>query len=167
MVNKVDFENLRGSFSKAMGALKPNAKQVDVNKYMEKFDAVIKPMVNKYDEIDVLVKLTFKNLKGEVRTTTYRPIQKSIEIPEDTIYFSSTIKLVVKVGEVVLETKDVAPFFKTPTVYIEENLTARQQETMREKIQKKQTLSAMLPMEVIEEYSRKFITFKPLKSLSL
>ena len=62
MINKVDFQNLRGSFSKAMGALKPDVKE-DTQKYMDKFDSVIKPMVGKYDEVEVLVKLTYKDLK--------------------------------------------------------------------------------------------------------
>ena len=167
MVNKVDFENLRGRYSNALGALKPSAKASAVAEYIEKFDAVIKPMVGKYDEVDVLIKLTYKNLKGEVKSTTYRPIQRSIEIPEDAVYYYSTIKLVAKLGETVLETKDSNPLLKTQMVYVEENLTAKQQASMKDKINKKQTLSSMASMEQIEEYGKGFITFKPLKTVTL
>ena len=166
MINKVDFQNLRGSFSKAMGALKPDVKE-DTQKYMDKFDSVIKPMVGKYDEVEVLVKLTYKDLKGKVKSSNYRDVQKPFEIPEDAVYYYAVVKLIAKNGDVVLETKDDAPFFKTQAVYVEENLTAKQQETMRKKIKQKVTFSKMASMEQIERLGGGYIKFKPTKTLSV
>ena len=164
MINKVDFENLRGCFSKVMGTLKPMPTQ-DISSQMDKFDAVIKPMVGNYDEVDVLIKLTYKNVKGEVKTTAYRPIQKQIVIPEDTVYYYATIKLLAKKNEVILETRDNSPFFRTQSVYVEENLPSKQKQVLRTKIKNKETLNSLVSMENIENIG--FIKFKETKTLSL
>lgn len=166
MFTKEDFETLRGRFSNAMGALKPNAEMKNISSTFEKFDNVIKPLIG-YDEVDVLVRLTFKDLKGSVKKTNYRPIQKDIVIPEDAVYFYATLKIVAKTNEVVLETKEDDPFVKTQAVYVEENLTAKQQATMIAKMKKKESLSIMASMEQIEEYGRNFITFKQTKKLEV
>ena len=160
-INKEDFENLRGSFSRAIGALRPS--ETHYGRFMDKFDALVKPLVGEYDSVDVLVKLTYKDLQGNTKTFQYRPIQKPFAIPEDVKYFHSTIKVVAKVGDVTMETKEEEPFMKTPAVYVIENLTEKQQKTLRAKIKQPETFMQMTSLEDLNGY----ISIKPSKKVGI
>ena len=164
MFDNVDFQNLRGVYSRVLVALKPNA---EIKKYIDKLDAAVKPMVDNYDEVDVLVKLTYKTLRGELKSTQFRTVHKPIIIPDDTVCYYAKIKLVAKQKELILETKEDSPFLKTQSVYVEENLTARQQDALLDKMRRKATFSTMASMEQIEETSRRYISFKQPKTLSV
>jgi len=167
MVNKVDFQNLRGAFSKAMVSFQPKLDQARKVKLLERFDEMVKPLVGNYDEVDLMVKVTYKNLKGELKVMNYRPIQKPIEIPEDVVRFATTVKLVIKKSSIELATAEKLPFYSSPNLYIEENLTARQLEQLKAKIKKQETIATTAKMEEISEIGGNYIKFKPANLLEI
>lgn len=89
----------------------------------------------------------------------YQFIEEGVVIPENAEMFEIEMRVVVRVDDMILETKDDTPFFKTKKFIVKENVDSIVAKLMIEDIRNKKTKNKLISQDTMHVYSGQRIKF--------
>lgn len=175
MVNKETQQNLEreliDSFKVLYSDIYSHEKLEKFEEEVKKYIVDIKELVSICDDVSLKVKLVCTMPDGTEKHTKYQDIQQftkaGFDLIEDIETIQVCVKGVIKKGEMVMESSDKTPFFKSEVFLLEENIKSKIAKLRMDSINQGKSKDQLISRQNLQEWSNNRIRFPENQTLEV